>query len=141
MFILADGCDGLHGCQPELSYNLTYNKKKRSKHTECLKGVGPYQGLDASLAGVEPDEHHHRWHGEPEGNADVIEHEALQDEAYDKEAHGCSRHLRQQKEGSPRLVGTVAQPAEQISVDGGEVVPIIYRQQDESHQEVTHDEA
>ena len=28
-----------------------------------------------------------------------------------------------------------------VSVDGGEVVPIIYRQQDESHQEVTHDEA
>ena len=121
--------------------HLIYNKEKGGKHAECLKGVGPYQCLDASLACIEPDEHHHRWHGEPEGNTDVVEHEMLQDEAHHKEAHGCSCHLRQKEEGSSRLVGTVAQPVEQIGIDGGEVVPIIYRQQDESHQEVTHDEA
>ena len=141
VFILADSCDGLRGCHSELSCHLIYNKDKRGKHAECLKGVGPYQCLDASLACIEPDEHHHRWHGEPEGNTDVVEHEVLQDEAHHEEAHGCSCHLRQQKEGSSRLVGTVAQPVEQIGIDGGEVVPIIYRQQDESHQEVTDDEA
>ena len=141
VLILADGCHRLHGCEAELPHHLVDDKEKGCEHTESLKGVGPHQCLDASLACIEPDKQHHRRHCEPEGNTDAIEHEALKDEAHHEETHGGSRHLRQQEEGCPRLIGTVTKPVEQIGVDGGEVVPIVDRQQDESHQEIPHDEA
>ena len=111
------GSHRLHGfshAHAQLLRHIIYNKEQRGKHAGGLERVGPHQRLDAAAARVEPDEQRHADDGYGEWYAHGIEHEALQNDADDVEAHRCARHLRREEEPCARLVRPLAEPLLQI---------------------------
>ena len=58
-----------------------------------------------------------------------------------EESHRRPRHLRQEKERGARLVRPFAQPLLEIAVDGGEVIPVVDGEQEETYEEIAYDEA
>ena len=141
MTVVSDCRDSLRWRHSQGCHHMIDNQDERSKHAGSLEGIRPHQRLDATLAGIEPDEHHHHRYRHPERNSHSIEHEPLQQNADHEKADCRSRHLRQQKERSTRLVGTFAQSLLQIAVDGGEIIPVVDRQQEKTYQEVAQDKA
>lgn len=111
----------LHGfahAHAQLLRHIIYNKEQRGEHAGGLECVGPHQRLDAAAARVEPDEQRHAHDGYGERHAHGVEHEALQNDADDVEAHGGARHLRREEEPCAGLVRPLAEPLLQIRVDG-----------------------
>ena len=141
MLMVGHGREGLTHRQVERSYHLIYNKEKGRKHTDGLERVRPNQCLDASPAGIEPNQTDHPHHGRGKGNTIGPEDKSLQDNTHHIETHGCTRHLRKQEKPGTGLIGMLPQTPLQIAVDCGQVQAVIDGQQQESHQEVSHDEA
>ena len=65
----------------------------------------------------------------------------LHDDADYIKFHGCACEVWQHEERGARLIRSLAQTIFQIGVDSGKVEPVIYRQQDESHDNVAENEA
>ena len=141
MTVVGYRLDGFRRRHAQGCHHLIDDEDECGKHAGGLEGIRPHQGLDAALARIEPDEHHHHGHRKPERNAHPVEHEALKQDADHKESHRCPRHLRQEKERGARLVRPFAQPLLQIAVDGGEVIPVVDGEQEETYEEIAHDEA
>ena len=145
MLVAADGLHGLGKRKVEFAHYLIYNKKKGREHARGLERVGPDKRLDAATTGVEPDEHRHSHHREGEDKFGGTGHNGREhlrdDEADHVEPDGGSRHLRQQKERSPRLVGPLSEPSLQKRVDGREVPLVIDGQQEESYGHIAENEA
>lgn len=70
-----------------------------------------------------------------------VEYIMLEDEAYQIEACCGSDELGQKEERGPCLIGVLADPVSQISVDGGQVQLVIKRQQNVGDDEIAYEEA
>ena len=125
----------------ERAIHLPNNEQQGGKHAKGLKRVGENERLNAAAPRVEPDESHHQHHGEGKRNVQRVEHKPLQHHADDAEFDGRAQDFRQQKETCTRLIGLLPQARLQITIDGGEVEPIVNRQQHKGHHHIAHGKA
>ena len=65
----------------------------------------------------------------------------MEDETHHIEAHGSTRHLREQKEGGTRPMAFPPKTLLKKTIDGREVQLVIDGQQQECHGEITQDES
>ena len=138
------GCYGTHRlghAHAQLCHHIIYNKYKGGKHARGLERVGPHQCLYTASACIQPYQQCHAHYRDNEGHADGIEHKSLQDDAHHIEAHGSTRHLRNQEEPRSRLVRALAEPPLQISVDGGEIESVINRQQHKGYDKIAQNKS
>ena len=70
-----------------------------------------------------------------------VEYIMLEDKAYQIKAHCGSDDLGQKEKGSSRLISVPSDPVSQIRVDGGQVQPVIKRQQNVGDDEIAYEEA
>ena len=75
--------------RPYMAYmpNMPYYYDEGRKHAERLQGVGPYEGFDASTAGVEP----HKCEEHEDGEGDVPPQHETDDVAGHEELGPCAQ--------------------------------------------------
>ena len=70
-----------------------------------------------------------------------VEYIMLEDKAYQIKACCGSDDLGQKEKGGSRLISVPSDPVSQIRVDGGQVQPVIKRQQNVGDDEIAYEEA
>ena len=114
---------------------------ERGEHEGGLEGVGPHNGLDAAPEGVEQDDDNHHGGGGPDGDAEAIENEGLQD--VDDEVHpqGGAEQAGDDEEQGAGAVRFRAHPPVKHLIHRGDILAVIERQQHVGDGEVAEDVA
>ncbi len=103
-----------------------------------LQRVGPHHCLYPPAEGVEQDDGDEHRGGHPKRYAPPPEHKLIQHEHHEIHPQRRAQESRQQEEQRPRLFGSRAEPLPEVGIDGGEVQPIVERQQEEGDDRIAN---
>ena len=121
--------------------NENDSKDEGGEHESGLEGVGPHDGLDTAAEGVEQDDDNHQGGGDPDGDAEPVEDEGLQD--VDDEVHpqgGAEQARKDEEEGAGAMRFRPHPPVKHL-IHRGDVLAVIERQQHLRDGEVAEDVA
>ncbi len=124
----------------QLFRHLKNQQNESRNQTNRLQSIGPHNGFDATSVRVQPNEknrhsgRHHKRHM-PRVEDDILQNKYDQIKTYAR-PHGA----REQKERSTGFIGIRSEALLQISVNTGEVEPVIERKQHVGNNQVAEKE-
>ena len=106
-----------------------------------LEGVRPDERLDAAAVGVGQNQRDGDADRQPERDVPLVEDEGLKDIGRQEQSGRRARRARQNEEQRTDFLRMRAEALTQVAVDGGEVQPVIEREQDLGDHDVANDVA
>ena len=127
--------------QTEVAHHKHDTQNNATNQAEGLQRIGPHDRLHTTLTSVEPNEQHHNRRIQNEGQIILVENEQLQHCTNHVCTQRSTQHLTDEEEPSARLVRQHTETSVEILIERHHIHLVEQRNQHESDDQVTHEEA